>query len=82
MANFTMDSAYLLTISQKIKDDLSYMEVLYDSTWYRLDLASKRVLANGKVEAIAISNISATNLAPQLKLKKQMEHLLVHTTNR
>lgn len=48
---FTLDNAYLAVKRTNIKQDISYARYKVGSTWYRAEIQSATVLADGRVEA-------------------------------
>lgn len=47
---FTLDSAYLTTKRQEIKDDISYARYKVGSTWYNASIQNAVLLNDGRVE--------------------------------
>lgn len=57
---FTLDSAYLLREKTKIMNDIRYAEYKVGNTWYRADVQDKRILSDGRIEAVFVIDHTVT----------------------
>lgn len=70
-ARFELTDDYLTIVRNKIKDDIAYARVLIEDSWSNVNVSSKRILADGRVEIKFIMNKSASNsitIANQMQL--------------
>lgn len=65
---FTLDNAWLTVNRGKIKQDIAYARYKVGNTWYRADINSVNILADGRIEATflidhtVVGNITVTGV--------------------
>ena len=51
---FTLDSGYLLRKKTQMMNEIRYAEYKVGSTWYRTDIQTAQILADGRVEVVFV----------------------------
>lgn len=57
---FTLDSAYLLRKKTQIMNEIRYAEYKVGNTWYRTDIQTKQILADGRIEVVFVIDNTVT----------------------
>lgn len=51
---FTLDSGFMTRQKTRIMNDIRYAEYKVGNTWHRADVTDKRILSDGRIEAVFV----------------------------